>query len=115
LSENPIRKTSVSATIQAICEKPDAVKILHCLDRLGEPVKPSQIEKISGVDYDKIVVIGNRLVDMGVLQLDRQDFDKRVIRYSILNEEVVKQVFDYYDKQTAKRKAELGTEGVEEV
>lgn len=115
MSEKPVSKTSSLATIQAICERPDAIKILRCLDTVGEPAKVSQIENLTSVDYDRIVIIGNRLVDMGILQLDRQDFDKRVIRYSILNEEVVKEIFGYYEKQTAKRREEIGRKGVEEV
>jgi hypothetical protein len=103
------------ATIRAICEKEGAVKILRCLDRLGEPLKPSEIEKLTSVNYDKILSVGIRLSEMGVLNLHRTAFDKRRIFFSIKDSDIVKAIFQYDDKLTNIRKAELGQNGVEEI
>jgi hypothetical protein len=111
LSESP----SSLATIRAICEKEGAVKILRCLDRLGEPLKPSEIEKLTSVSYDKILSVGIRLSEMGVLNLHRTAFDKRRIFFSVKDPDIVKAIFQYDDKLTDKRKTELGQNGVEEV
>ena len=115
MSEEPIRKASNLATIQAICEKPDAVKILHAYDKVGEPAKVSAIAKISGVDYQKVIDFSYRLSDMKVLELLRNPFEQRVIRFGILDQAFIKQVFDYDDKQRAKRRAEINSQGVTEV
>ena len=115
MSEEPIRKASSLATIQAICEKPDAVKILRAYDKIGEPAKVSQIEEISGVSYQKTLDFSYRLSDMKVLELLRNPFETRVIRFGILDQEFVKRVFDYDDKQRVRRRTGLGAEGVTEV
>lgn len=115
MSEEPIKKASSLATIQAICEKSDAVKILHAYDKVGEPAKVSAITEISGVDYQKVIDFSYRLSDMKVLELLRNPFEKRVIRFGILDQNFVKQVFDYDDKQRAKRRAEIDSQGVVEI
>lgn len=108
-------KASSLATIRAICEKEGAVKILRCLDRVSEPLKPSEIEKLTSVSYDRVLSIGIRLSDMKILNLHRTEFDKRIILFSIQDPDIVKQIFDYDEKLTNKRKTELGQNGVEEV
>jgi hypothetical protein len=110
-------KPSSLATIRSICDKQGAVKILRCLDRTSEPLKPSEIEKISGVNYDVVISVCNRLSEIGILSLHRTLFDNRKYYYSVKDEDIVKQIFQYDEKQqkqNSERKAALGN-GVEEV
>jgi len=115
LSEETQRKMSSLATIIEICSKPDYIKILQYLDSVGEPMSPSQIEAITSVPYDKAIVACYRMVSIQILELHRNAVDKRHIRFSLLDDEMLKKIFDYYDKHAERLKTELNKEGVIEV
>jgi hypothetical protein len=115
MSEDKSRKSSSKATIRLLCEKPEAIKLLRALDKVDQPLKLSELVVLTSCDYDKLLIIGNKMVEMNILELHRTAVDWRIILYSIKDEDMVKQIFQYDDKLTDKRKAELGAEGVTEV
>lgn len=115
MSETQERKSSSKATIRLLCEKPEAIALLRALDRVDQPLKLSELVALTSCDYDKLLIIGNKMVEMNILELHRTAVDWRIILYSIKDEDIVKHIFAYYEKLTEKQKAELRAEGVTEV
>ena len=86
------------ATIRAICEKSEAIPILRCFDRTSEPLRPSEVSEVSGVDYDRTFSLLYRLVEVGILRLQITPFDKKARFFEVANESAVKQILQYYEK-----------------
>jgi hypothetical protein len=86
------------ATIRAVCEKSESIPILRCFERTCEPLRPSEVSEISGVDYDTTFSILYRLADVGILRLQITPFDKRKRFFAVANETAVKQILQYFEK-----------------